>query len=66
MPANARSRPAGDDVLVAGDLEIDLAGHIVRRDGAAVEMKPREFDLLALLVKNAGRVFSRDQILQQL
>ena len=66
LPANARSRPAGDDVLVAGDLEIDLAGHIIRRDGAAVEMKPREFDLLALLVKNAGRVFSRDQILQQL
>ena len=43
---------------MAGDLGIDLAGHIVRRDGAAVEMKPREFDLLALLVKNAGRLTS--------
>ena len=54
------------DVLVAGDLEMDLASHIVRRDGATVDMKPREYDLLALLVKNSGRVFSRDQLLQQL
>ena len=43
-----------------------LRNVVVRRAGAAVEMKPREFDLLALLVKNAGRAFSRDQILQQL
>ncbi len=56
----------GGDVLVAGDLEMDLASHIVRRDGATVDMKPREYDLLALLVKNSGRVFSRDQLLQQL
>jgi len=54
------------DVLVAGDLEMDLASHIVRRDGTTVDMKPREYDLLALLVKNSGRVFSRDQLLQQL
>ncbi len=54
------------DVLVAGDLEMDLASHIVRRGGATVDMKPREYDLLALLVKNSGRVFSRDQLLQQL
>ena len=54
------------DVLVAGDLEMDFASHIVRRDGTTVDMKPREYDLLALLVKNSGRVFSRDQLLQQL
>ena len=51
---------------MAGDLEVNLASRVVRRAGAAVEMKPREFDLLALLVKNAGRAFSRGQILQQL
>lgn len=55
-----------DDLLEAGNLEVDIASHIVRLDGAAVDMKPREFDLLALLVKNRGRVFSRDQVLQQL
>ena len=66
LSAKAQSSSAGDDVLVAGDLEIDLAGHIVRRNGATVDMKPREFDLLALLVKNTGRAFSRDQILRQL
>ena len=66
LSSQAQSGSAGGDVLVAGDLEIDLASHIVRRDGATVEMKPREYDLLALLVKNSGRVFSRDQLLQQL
>ena len=64
--ANAQSTSARGDNIVAGDLEVNLASRVVRRAGAAVEMKPREFDLLALLVKNAGRAFSRDQILQQL
>ena len=64
--ANAQSTSASGDNIVAGDLEVNLASRVVRRAGAAVEMKPREFDLLALLVKNAGRAFSRDQILQQL
>ena len=64
--ANAHSTSVSGDNIVAGDLEVNLASRVVRRAGAAVEMKPREFDLLALLVKNAGRAFSRDQILQQL
>ena len=64
--SDAESGSASDDNLVAGDLEVDLASHVVRLGGAVVDMKPREFDLLALLVKNAGRAFSRDQILQQL
>lgn len=66
LSANVKSSSVGGDVLVAGDLEVDLASHVVRRNGAVVELKPREFDLLALLVKNPGRAFSRDQMLEQL
>jgi DNA-binding response OmpR family regulator len=66
LTSQSQSGLPDGDVLVAGDLEMDLASHIVRRDGTAVDMKPREYDLLALLVKNSGRVFSRDQLLQQL
>ena len=66
LTSQSQSGLPDGDVLVAGDLEMALASHIVRRDGTAVDMKPREYDLLALLVKNSGRVFSRDQLLQQL
>ena len=54
------------EVFTSGDLEVDLASHIVRLAGEELELKPREFDLLALLVANKGRAFTRDQILERL
>lgn len=63
-----RRSSAGDhaegDVLRAGAIEIDLRGRTVRRDGREVPLKPKEFDLLALLAEHAGQVFTRDQILE--
>ena len=66
-----RSHPRGDappssEVLTSGDLEVNLASHTVSLGGVEVDMKPREFDLLALLVANKGRAFTRDQILERL
>ncbi len=52
--------------IVAGELEINLSSHTVRLSGMPIEMKPREFSLLSLLASNAGRVYSRDQILESL
>ena len=54
------------DILRSGDLEIDSVSHIVRLNGDLLELKPREFDLLALLAKNKARAFTRDQILERL
>ena len=54
------------EVFTSGDLEVDLGSHIVRLAGEELELKPREFDLLALLVANKGRAFTRDQILERL
>ena len=50
----------------SGDLEIDNVSHVVRKNGVAIELKPREFDLLALLVANPGRAYTRDQLLNAL
>lgn len=61
-----RGDRSGGDTLRSGDLEIDAASRIVRRKGAELELKPREFDLLALLAENKARVFTRDQILDRL
>ena len=54
------------ELLKAGDIEVDLASHTARLGGAPLELKPREFDLLALLVANRRRAFTRDQILERL
>jgi DNA-binding response OmpR family regulator len=51
--------------IVAGDLELDVRGRTVRRSGTDVALKPKEFDLLFFLAKNAGQVFTREQLLEQ-
>jgi two-component system KDP operon response regulator KdpE len=44
-------------------LEVDLHRRIVRAEGAPVALTPREYDLLALLVRNSGRVITHRQLL---
>lgn len=59
-------RDGGDEShIFAGSLELDLRGRTVRRDGREVALKPKEFDLLFFLAKNAGQVFTREQILER-
>ena len=53
-------------VLKRADLEVDLTSHTAKLKGKPLDMKPREFDLLALLMANTGRAFTRDQILEHL
>ena len=49
--------------LQAGDLEIDRDRFEVRMKGRAVELTPKEFELLATLVAKPGRVFGREELL---
>lgn len=49
--------------LVAGPLRIDLAGRRVFCRGQEFELQPKQFDLLAFLVRNRGTVLTRDQLL---
>ena len=48
-----------------GSLEIDLEGHVVRREGADIRLTPTEFALLAQLVAHAGKVLTHRQLLQR-
>jgi two-component system OmpR family response regulator len=59
----SRTGTAREDVLRYADLELDEAAHEVRRGGVLVELSPTEFNLLAYLLTNAGRVVSKAQIL---
>ena len=47
-----------------GQVQVDLAGHRVLRDGDAVPLKPKAFELLAFLLRHPGQVFTRDQLLE--
>lgn len=59
-----RTAPKEGQVLRCGDLELDVAAHVVREKGAPVELTFKEFELLRLLLSRKGAVLSRDEILQ--
>jgi len=49
--------------IVVGDLGIDLASHLVRLAGVEVKLTRKEFDVLALLARHAGRLVTHKQLL---
>ncbi len=51
-------------VVDLGRVQVDLAGHRLLREGRPVPLKPKAFELLAFLMRNPGRVFTRDQLLE--
>ncbi|HEY8174037.1 MAG TPA: response regulator transcription factor [Dehalococcoidia bacterium] len=62
----AGGRTNTDDAsrIRAGEIELDVRGRTVHRAGEEVALKPKEFDLLFFLAKNAGQVFTREQLLE--
>ena len=58
-----RATRLGEETLRAGDVEIDTAKMRVVVAGQSVELTPTEFHLLATLVREPGRVFTRGQLL---
>ena len=52
-----------DDVLVAGDIEVDVKRREARRSGEVIPLATREFDLLRYLAENAGLALTRQQLL---
>ena len=63
-----RHRPADDDgdsvEVVVGPLRLDLVHHEATLDGHSLDLAPREFDFLAYLARNVGKVCTRRMILE--
>lgn len=61
-------RPGADEpeCLRIGNLEIDIAGRTVKKEGREIALTRKEFDVLTMLVETAGKVVSRDEILDRL
>jgi two-component system response regulator MprA len=60
-----RAGQDGDDVLTLGDLTLDPATRHVQRDGDSIALTRTEFNLLELLLSNAGHVLTRDVIFER-
>jgi two-component system, OmpR family, KDP operon response regulator KdpE len=54
-----------ESVFLFGDVEVDLARRVVRRAGQEVKLTATEYSLLALFVRNAGRVLTHRQLLTE-
>jgi two-component system response regulator RegX3 len=59
-----RSRPS-TSLPIADGFELDLVAHELRLDGRSVHLRPKEFQLLALLAAHPGRAYSRRQLLDR-
>ncbi len=59
----AKLEPDQPKLIRAGKLEVDLERHEVRFGEHKLQLRPKEFDLLALLAKHPGRVFQRSELL---
>jgi DNA-binding response OmpR family regulator len=58
--------PEDDDILLRGDLRIDLGNRTVSRRGVEIVLTPTEFRILNVLARRPGQVFSRDRLLDEL
>ncbi len=63
--ARLRRNDSGTPSVVRiGDLEIDVTGHRVSRDGEVIQLTPLEFDVLVTLARHPGKVFTREVLLE--
>ncbi len=61
-----RRRPVAPAAATAfGDVTIDVARHVVTKNGIEVHLTPTEFDLLRVLAANMGRVLTHRQLLER-
>lgn len=57
--------PTTNDVIVSGQLEIDLNKYEVKKHGVVIEVTLREFELLKFLASSSEQVFTREQLLEE-
>lgn len=51
------------DIWRCGTISVDFNGYLAEKDGEPIELAPKEIQLLKLLIKNAGRVMTREKLI---
>ncbi|WP_391120935.1 response regulator transcription factor [Psychrobacillus sp. L3] len=57
--------PLQEDVVIFGNLKMDRTKHTLHRHGVEISLTPKEFQLLDLLIRNKGKVLTREIILDR-
>lgn len=60
-----QAKPVLNNTIHCGGLSIDLGCHRVESDGQTLDLTAKEFELLSFLAREPGRVYRREQLLQQ-
>lgn len=60
-----RQENSADCILASNDLSVDITRHTVTKAGRQLELTAKEFDLLVMLMKNSGKVLTRDILLDK-
>ena len=60
-----RESPSTDEIVRVGSLVLDTERRSVFRNGREIRLTPREFEILSLMIKHPGKVFSRGQLLRE-
>jgi DNA-binding response OmpR family regulator len=60
-----RDGPSKETVLRVADLSLDTVAHLAQRGGRVIELKAKEYALLETLMRHAGQILSRDQIIDK-
>lgn len=60
-----RQEAEEEKIFSSGNLVADISRHVVKKDGIPVELTAKEFDLLVMLMKNRGKVLTRDTLLDK-
>ncbi len=61
----SQAPPPGDQPMVLGRLRIDRGAGLATKDGVNLELTQRELELLSYLASNAGKVFSRQELMER-
>lgn len=65
-PPRAQQAQRSGQVVRVGDVEVDIDGHMVRRNGEEVSLTPKAFELLLALHRKQGKVASRHELLRDI
>jgi two-component system response regulator RegX3 len=60
-----RAEAVSDDVLLGGDVEMDVTRHEIRVAGETVAFPPKEFELLETFLRRKGRLLTRDFLIEE-
>ncbi len=61
----SRAQARQEEKITGGGITVDIVSHTVFKGDRAVELTAKEFDLLVMLMRNAGRVLTRDTLLDR-